>query len=319
VNLSFFENSMWLGGERVNTSPLKLGANIRLLRESRGLSREEFCEDEAHITVRQLARIEAGESFPTFLTFTYICDRLHVPLSFLAGVERSGICEHFIRLKHILLKKPTYDDPIRIAEHQQMLDEIDREYYGELPEEEKFFTDIIKTINEVHYHQNLKLGKAFLQPYLTEIKTPKHYHIHEWFIIRLYFYCYLCEPFETESFEVILKAVIAQAQIVVGFEGAIFHRLIIKAMEIFEKNKHYHRLPELIEVSRKLMKRCDDFHKQPVVDMFEGKYWLFEKQDSEKAYPCYAKGAKFAELFDDAFLSTKILQEWESDSKKFAI
>lgn len=43
----------------------ELGKKIRKLREERGLSRGELCEGEEELTVRQLARIEVGESLPT--------------------------------------------------------------------------------------------------------------------------------------------------------------------------------------------------------------------------------------------------------------
>lgn len=43
----------------------ELGKKIRSLRQQKELTREAFCEDELLLTVRQLARIEAGQSLPT--------------------------------------------------------------------------------------------------------------------------------------------------------------------------------------------------------------------------------------------------------------
>ena len=38
---------------------------LKKLRMVRGLTKEEVCEDEAHLSVRQLTRLEAGKSQPT--------------------------------------------------------------------------------------------------------------------------------------------------------------------------------------------------------------------------------------------------------------
>lgn len=40
----------------------KFGEKIRLMREEKEISREEFCGDETELSVRQLARIELNQS-----------------------------------------------------------------------------------------------------------------------------------------------------------------------------------------------------------------------------------------------------------------
>ena len=46
----------------------KFGEKIRLMREEKGISREEFCGDETELSVRQLARIELNQSIPNLNT-----------------------------------------------------------------------------------------------------------------------------------------------------------------------------------------------------------------------------------------------------------
>ncbi|HGD6884722.1 TPA: hypothetical protein ACI0CR_001754 [Streptococcus agalactiae] len=43
------------------------GSKVRKFRESQQVTREEFCGDESELSVRQLARIEAGESVPNLI------------------------------------------------------------------------------------------------------------------------------------------------------------------------------------------------------------------------------------------------------------
>ena len=57
-----------------------IGKKIRELREQRKMTRELLCEDETRLTVRQLARIEAGDSIPSLLTLEFIAQQLHIEM-----------------------------------------------------------------------------------------------------------------------------------------------------------------------------------------------------------------------------------------------
>ena len=57
-----------------------IGKKIRELREQRKMTRELLCEDETRLTVRQLARIEAGDSIPSLLTFEFIAQQLRIEM-----------------------------------------------------------------------------------------------------------------------------------------------------------------------------------------------------------------------------------------------
>ena len=57
-----------------------IGKKIRELREQRKMTRELLCEDETRLTVRQLARIEAGDSIPSLLTLEFIAQQLRIDM-----------------------------------------------------------------------------------------------------------------------------------------------------------------------------------------------------------------------------------------------
>ena len=57
-----------------------IGKKIRELREQRKMKRELLCEDETRLTVRQLARIEAGDSIPSLLTLEFIAQQLRIEM-----------------------------------------------------------------------------------------------------------------------------------------------------------------------------------------------------------------------------------------------
>ena len=57
-----------------------IGKKMRELREQRKMTRELLCEDETRLTVRQLARIEAGDSIPSLLTLEFIAQQLRIEM-----------------------------------------------------------------------------------------------------------------------------------------------------------------------------------------------------------------------------------------------
>ena len=50
----------------------EIGKKLRRLREEKGLTREVLCNDESELTVRQLVRIEKGESLPSLKNYNIL-------------------------------------------------------------------------------------------------------------------------------------------------------------------------------------------------------------------------------------------------------
>ena len=57
---------------------LDFGKRIERMRLAQKISRQEFCGDESELSVRQLIRIERGESRPTLTKLKYIANRLGI-------------------------------------------------------------------------------------------------------------------------------------------------------------------------------------------------------------------------------------------------
>ena len=60
---------------------IEIGKRIREERERLGLTREQVCDTEEELTVKQLMRIELGRSLPTIVKLQYISDKLGVSLN----------------------------------------------------------------------------------------------------------------------------------------------------------------------------------------------------------------------------------------------
>ena len=63
------------------------GIKVRELRAEKGLTKEIFCQDETELSIRQLTRIENGQSLPTLNKVVFIAKRLGVSVGSLTDGE----------------------------------------------------------------------------------------------------------------------------------------------------------------------------------------------------------------------------------------
>ncbi|WP_321388342.1 helix-turn-helix domain-containing protein [uncultured Enterococcus sp.] len=296
---------------------VELGKKIRLLREKKGLTREDFCDDELELTVRQLTRIEAGQSLPTLPKLTFISQRLAVPIHHLIDEEYYELPKRYLQLKQRLYKLYTYREEDRIAKKEQTFDEIYENYYDSLPEEEQLSIDVQQACMDVHLAENADFGEGILSDYFSQILQKKEYSINDLLIIELYFHCIHFRGYDEKIFLVLFDKVIEQVDYSIDVEMFLLIKVLLAAGSVFMEYDNYSKLIDIVKVINLIMQTSQDFQKKPAIDIFEAKYWLFSQRDTEKAEQKYIDGAQCAKLFGDIALSEKILKEWELDLKVF--
>ncbi|WP_339101628.1 helix-turn-helix domain-containing protein [Candidatus Enterococcus clewellii] len=296
---------------------VELGKKIRLLREKKGLTREDFCDDELELTVRQLTRIEAGQSLPTLPKLTFISQRLAIPIHHLIDEEYYELPKRYLQLKQRLYKLYTYKEEERIAKKEQTFDEIYENYYDQLPEEEQLSIDVQQASMDVHLAENADFGDGILHDYLYQILQKKEYSINDLLIIELYFHCIHFKDYDEQLFMTLSDKVIEQVDYSVDVELFLLIKVLLVAISVFIEYDNYDRLIGAVKVANLIMQTNQDFQKKPAVDVFEGKYWLFSQGDVNRAEQKYLDGAQCAKLFGDVTLSEKILKELEMDLKTF--
>ncbi|MBP1048020.1 helix-turn-helix domain-containing protein [Enterococcus sp. BWM-S5] len=295
----------------------ELGKKVRLLREKKGLTREDFCDDELELTVRQLTRIEAGQSLPTLPKLTFISQRLAIPIHHLIDEEHIELPKRYLQLKYKLYKVATYNEEERLTLREKYFDEIYENYYDNLPEEEQLAIDVQQATMDVHLAENADFGEGILSDYFSQIINKTEYSINDLLIIELYFHCIHFKDYDEELFMSLFNKVIEQIDYSVDIELFLLNKLLLIAISVFMEYDNYNKLIDAVKVSNVIMQISQDFQKKPAIDMCEGKYWLFSQKDVEKAKQKYVDGAQCAKLFGDSFLSGKILEEWEIDLEKF--
>lgn len=114
-----------------------VGTRIRKLRQKLGLSQEEFCNDQSQLSVRQLIRIESGKSLPSLTRLKYIAERLAISISQLVEENDMILPSRYQELKYLIMRTPTYREKEQVIQLNQYFDEIYRDFFAKLPEDEK--------------------------------------------------------------------------------------------------------------------------------------------------------------------------------------
>ncbi|HFU1090732.1 TPA: XRE family transcriptional regulator, partial [Streptococcus suis] len=111
---------------------MDLGKKIEQLRLEKGLNRPDFCGDESELTVRQLARIESGQSQPSIPKLEYISQRLGIPAYSLMP-DYKELPQGYLELKYKLLREPIYQKEGIIEQKDTYIEQIYALYHDELP------------------------------------------------------------------------------------------------------------------------------------------------------------------------------------------
>lgn len=292
---------------------VELGNKIRRIREEQGLSRGELCQGEEELTVRQLARIEAGESLPTLPKLEFIAERLSVSVSVLVDRKYVELPKRYLQLKQRILKIPTYDEAERVAARDIYLDEIYEKYYEKLPEEEQLVIDAKQASVDVHLSASVVFGKPILSEYFSQILLKENYSLNDLSVINLYFYCIFLEGYDEKTFMHLFDNILRQLNRFLDEELLLMNNVILSAIGVLIQSDRYDRLLEATQASRVVMKINQEFIRKSVIDMVEGKYYLLFENNIVKAKEKYIEGAQFAALQGDDTLSRKIMKEWETD------
>lgn len=283
-----------------------------MFREQKKLSRESFCDDELELTVRQLSRIESGESLPTLPKLTYISKQLSVPISHLINENQVILPKRYIQLKMNLFKRPPQYNDAMEKMVEDTFEEIYKDYYEMLPEEEQLLIDTAQAQNDVNLSEKIDFGEGILQDYFFQVQNKKEYSDNDLLIVHLYFDCCFFKPFKNQEFDALVEKTIEQVNYSSEFGLIILNRVLGTIAGLYVISDRYDKLLDIVKISNTIMKMSQDFHRKPIIDMVEGKYWLYSN-DLEKANKKYTDAVMLAELHGEHLLAERIKQEWEQD------
>lgn len=296
---------------------------LKELRMVRGLTKEEVCEDEAHLSVRQLTRLEAGKSQPTLATMEYLADRLQVGLAELTGKTESAqeLPAAYQKLKYNLIRTTTYGDPKLLSQVEHILDQVFDNYYDDLPLKEQVIIDIIQSSIYVYTSGDKSYGKSLFESSVDELKRKQIYDVNDIYLIKLY-QTYIdmedvaMDKFDIELFNIFAEHLLNSVQVIPSDYLFLLRDTLITIpyIEIARKQTLY--TETIIQTLNEIMDVTQDFQKEPLVKMLEWKYQLLKGAELEQAKSLFEEAILLAKLFKNNFLAMKLTEEWEVDVKE---
>ena len=292
---------------------IKIGKRIREEREHQGLTREQVCDTEEELTVKQLMRIELGRSLPTIVKLQYISDKLGVSLNYLLGETKLDIPEDYYQAKYKLMKSPVYGDPERIKKKLKDIEELYDNYIDILPEDELFAIDIIeRTLNFMVMEEDSLIESVF-EDYLTQALKKEEYTLNDLLLIKYYtFQCQVGDYDEeiVESFRCKLINQELQGEELVNVE-------LLGALStiggIYVMHHDYRNMKTIVDKMHTIIDKTLQHAYKPAVLIFEAKYYLFYENNRDKATELYNTATVLAEAFGDQVFIKNLKMEIKKD------
>ncbi|HER5569610.1 TPA: transcriptional regulator Rgg4/ComR [Streptococcus pyogenes] len=295
------------------------GGKVKVLRLEKRISREDLCGDESELSVRQLARIELGQSIPSLSKVIFIAKALNVSVGYLTDGADLELPERYKELKYLILRTPTYMDDGKLQVREEQFDEIFEDYYDKLPEEEKIIIDCLQATLDTLLSENTNFGIDLLQEYFNQIKTKVRFRQNDLILLELYLAYLDIEGMDGQYsdkifYDSLLDNLSEQFEL---DELFIVNKIIIDISSLSLKNNRLDNLEKAIEMSQKIMAKIQDWNRMPILKLIEWKYFLIKQKDIIKAEQSFMKACLFAQMTADQYLENKLIQEWEKDVKSY--
>ena len=292
---------------------IEIGKRIREERERQGLTREQVCDTEEELTVKQLMRIELGRSLPTIVKLQYISDKLSVSLNYLLGETKLDIPEDYYKAKYKLMKSPVYGDSERIKKKLKDIEELYDNYIDVLPEDELLAIDLIERTLNFMISEEESLIESVFEDYLVQALKKETYSLNDLLLIS--YYAFRCQDYDydKERIEKFRHKLIRQE--LQGDE--LFNVELIGALSaiagIYVMHHDYKEMKSVVDKMYVLIDKTLQQAYKPAVLVFEAKYYLFYENNRDKATELYNTATVLAEAFGDQVFIKNLKMEMEND------
>ena len=293
---------------------IKIGKRIREERERQGLTREQVCDTEEELTVKQLMRIELGRSLPTIVKLQYISDKLGVSLNFLLGETKLDIPEDYYHTKYKLMKSPVYGDSERIKKKLQDIEDLYDNYIDILPEDELLTIDIIeRTLNFISEEKKEDLVEIVFEDYLNQVLKKEEYTLNDLLLIKYYSVQCQGSSYDKATIEHFRMKLIKQRLQGDELSNVELLGALSAIAGIYVMHHDYKNMKTIVDKMYEVMHSIMQHSYQPGIAMLEAKYYLFYENNRDKATELYNKAILLAEAFGDQVFIKNLKIEMEKD------
>lgn len=284
-----------------------IGLRIKTERECQQMSREVLCLDGAELTVRQLIRIEKGESLPSLDKLSYIAKRLGKNMTDLLDHDNITIPDEYYEMKNRLIKFPTYRNLERIKAKLALIEEVYEKFFELLPEEELLTLDILENILSFTSWEESPKVEEIYEDLFEQVKRKRKFSTNDLLVIDYYFFhLYGRKQYDKKLFERIVKRVLNQEIWTDDvYNIVLFNDLMaIAALKIFHNS--FSDFLTVVDKALAVIEKSQFYSYKPSVFVLKAKYELLHKGNKKKAAENYDKAIMFASVLEDSVLEESI-------------
>ena len=284
-----------------------IGLRIKTERERQQMSREVLCLDGAELTVRQLIRIEKGESLPSLDKLSYIAKRLGKNMADLLDHDNITIPDEYYEMKNRLIKFPTYRNPERIKAKLALIEEVYEKFFELLPEEELLTLDILENILSFTSWEESPKVEEIYEDLFEQVKRKRKFSTNDLLVIDYYFFhLYGRKQYDKKLFERIVKRVLNQEIWTDDvYNIVLFNDLMaIAALKIFHNS--FSDFLTVVDKALDVIEKSQFYSYKPSVFVLKAKYELLHKGNKKEAAENYDKAIMFASVLEDSVLEESI-------------
>ena len=293
---------------------IEIGKRIREERERQGLTREQVCDTEEELTVKQLMRIELGRSLPTIVKLQYISDKLGVSLNYLLGETKLDIPEEYYQAKYKLMKSPVYGDLERIKKKLQDIEDLYDNYIDILPEDELLTIDIIeRTLNFISEEKKEDLVEIVFEDYLNQVLKKEEYTLNDLLLIKYYSVQCQGSSYDKTTIEHFRMKLIKQRLQGDELSNVELLGALSAIAGIYVMHHDYKNMKTIVDKMYEVMHSIMQHSYQPGISMLEAKYYLFYENNRDKAAELYNTATVLAEAFGDQVFIKNLKMEINND------
>ena len=293
---------------------IEIGKRIREERERQGLTREQVCDTEEELTVKQLMRIKLGRSLPTIVKLQYISDKLGVSLNYLLGETKLDIPEEYYQAKYKLMKSPVYGDLERIKKKLQDIEDLYDNYIDILPEEELLTIDIIeRTLNFISEEKKEDLVEIVFEDYLNQVLKKEEYTLNDLLLIKYYSVQCQGSSYDKATIEHFRMKLIKQRLQGDELSNVELLGALSAIAGIYVMHHDYKNMKTIVDKMYEVMHSIMQHSYQPGISMLEAKYYLFYENNRDKAAELYNTATVLAEAFGDQVFIKNLKMEIKKD------
>lgn len=284
-----------------------IGLRIKTERDRQQMSCEVLCLDGAELTVRQLIRIEKGESLPSLDKLSYIAKRLGKNMTDLLDHDNITIPDEYYEMKNRLIKFPTYRNPERIKAKLALIEEVYEKFFELLPEEELLTLDILENILSFTSWEESPKVEEIYEDLFEQVKRKKKFSTNDLLVIDYYFFhLYGRKQYDKKLFERIVKRVLNQEIWTDDvYNIVLFNDLMaIAALKIFHNS--FSDFLTVVDKALAVIEKSQFYSYKPNVFVLKAKYELLHKGNKKEAAENYDKAIMFASVLEDSVLEESI-------------